>query len=206
MSFAVILSLRKASREIALFVFIVMGSHICAGALHDHSGQLPGSPKPRPVTFSLSWAGIIPGVTRDQELIKKYGKGLWLEDVGHAGARAYATTDRAILFIAELHDNIVDSITVASSKSLASEIPHVETVPIVQSLPNQAKFGGVALGDRLNSVYRNLGPPSEISRSAYGGERLTWEVSDSGAVDLAAEFGIVIKDAHVDAFVLSYGD
>ncbi len=159
-------------------------------------------PQSKTVSFSLSWAGITPSETKDKELVKKYGKGLWLEDVGHTGGRAYLTSNKSIVLIAELHGDDVDSITVASSNAVSYEIPHLEEVPIVKLLPNQASFGGVGLGDDRNTVYKILGPPADSGRSAEGGQILTWGVKNSEA----AEFGIVIAGGRVTAFILSYGD
>ena len=191
--------MKKTIPGMCVVGFMIFGALNCAFDAQEPPNNAPIAASTRAVSFSLSWAGITPGTTKDHELIRKYGKGVWLENVGHTGGRAYITSDRSIVLIAELHEDEVDSITVASSSSVSDEIPHMKAVPIVPTLPNRASFGGVHLGDRADTVYKKLGPPN-------GRQLLTWEVDDSGTVDLAGGFSIVIVKGQVVAFIMYYGD
>jgi hypothetical protein len=106
-----------------------------------------------------SWDGIRVGVTKEREVIKKYGKGKFLRDGGHGGGLAYLDSTKEIELIIEIGvDNIIECLTLKRIDSTDS----IKGIPVSYKVNKNAFFykNKFTFNSHKHYVGKRLGEPS----------------------------------------------
>ena len=145
--------------------------------------------------FPPSWAGIVPGITEDRDVITLYGKGLFSDQLGHSGGRYYTDPKKSATLIVELGvDWIVESVEIRTGLT-PPEGSFPKDLVISRRFEPDTGFGKwrqLHLGSTQNQVRSNLGEPSEINKLDDQTESWVYQ-TDYVSSECYAEAYIVIR-------------
>jgi hypothetical protein len=119
--------------------------------------------------YPPAWDGVVPGFSLDQDILTIYGKGYFVDTIGHGGGRVYMDSTKSIQMVEEIGvDNIIESIKISLIDNKDKDI---NKYPISKRLNRLAGFGvyhKLTLESDSISVSNNLGKPNEIFTNNNG--------------------------------------
>ncbi len=168
-------------------VIIILAVIISCGLSNADSSSTKGS-----VCFPPSWDGIVAGYTLDKDIVKIYGKGKFVDHVGHGGGRAYLDSTKSVEMITAIGVNgVIEYIEIISTKDRESSL---KNIPVSKRINKNAGFGvwgKLGIGSEVKEVTENLGQPQERETNEKGD--LIWHYNtDYSNTDCYAYAEIVI--------------
>jgi hypothetical protein len=154
------------------------------------------------------WAGIVPCITEDRDVVALHGKGLFADDLGHDGGRYYTDKDRKITLIVEIGtDHVIESVTIVSGLEAPEGSP-LKALPVSKRIEADERIcneGDLEVGAPAELVRKLLGETHDIEKVADG-EVLRYETRPGGTDDIVPEVYFTIRKGKIERIELYCGD
>ena len=140
------------------------------GALVPKEAGSAGRQERTRLDYPLYCAGIVVGMTTDRDVIRMYGRGLFVKSEGHGGGRYYVDAQRTCTLHVEIGvDSYIESVSYGKGVRLPASLRKELGKASPPSLSSKEWIGtGMGLEDTAAAVLRQLGKPTSDHRSGKG--------------------------------------
>ena len=119
--------------------------------------------------YPLYCAGIVVGMSTDQDVRRMYGSGLMVRDEGHLGGRYFVDPRHRVTLHVEIGpDHIIDEVLYGRGILLPSQYREAGQIPREAICPQltarEHLYLGIRLGEQASYVLRQFGKPRKDTR------------------------------------------
>jgi hypothetical protein len=120
--------------------------------------------------YPLYCAGIVVGMSTDEDVRRMYGDGLYVRDEGHGGGRYFVDPRHQVTLHVEIGvDRVIDSVSYSRGVHLPSGRRRPGAIPTkvvsTRLTPGEHLWLGIRLGETAPYVIRQFGKPAKDGRS-----------------------------------------
>jgi hypothetical protein len=131
---------------------------IVVGSAQPSRGASPG-----PRSYPLYCAGLVVGISREQDARRMFGDGVFVTNEGHGAARYYVDAKRRVTLNVQFGDGRVETVTYSRGLVMPAVLRKngVPARAIARALRVDELAGGFSLGAPVSEVTGMMGKPKE---------------------------------------------
>lgn len=156
---------------------------------------------------SIAGIRIGPNASRDGDVTKVYGPGLFTDQEGHGGGRYFTDPTRSITLHVEIGvDGIIDHVELTDGLSVPRELNTADPAFVSLALPRVPKIDqGLRLGMSSSEIIKRLGTPKK-DQQTEGKRTITYTVDEDPRVLLFYEAKFTLVSDHLIKLSLYDGE